>query len=196
MEEQYPLSAVHQQLGETLALMPNPVDKESRGSARPHQQHQLQREIQQADVPNKLLDDSENRENNDPDLSSKSAAVDSGEVLRIPLDSDVLMKIRYVSSSRRNFSANSNCKTFTEDERKVSNVNGVFGKSKLDPGKVAYIKKVTCQIYPLSSKESEPTEWSNCISTIDKVNRRLNSKKNKKSDKKGNKQLYMYTHYH
>ena len=46
--------------------MPKPVDKESRGSAGPYQQHQLQREIQQADVPNKLLDDSGN---NDPDLS-------------------------------------------------------------------------------------------------------------------------------
>jgi hypothetical protein len=70
-------------------------------------------------------------------------------------------------------------------ERKVSNVNGVLGKSKLDPDKIQYIKKVTFRIYPVSAKESEATEWSNCISAIDEVNRRLNGKKNKNSDKKG-----------
>ena len=48
---------------------------------------------------------------------------------------------------------------------------------------VTYIKKVTFQIYPLTSMESEPAEWSNCINAIDEVNRRLNSKKNKNSDK-------------
>ena len=125
------------------------------------------------------------RENNDPDLCSKPAAVDSGEVLSIPLDSNVIMKIRYISSSRRNFSANLNRKTFTMAERKVSNVNGVLGKSKLDPDKVKYIQKVTFQIYPLSSKESKATEWSHCISAIDEVNRRLNNSKNK--DRKGKK---------
>ena len=182
VEKRYPLSAVphpQQQQGETLAPMAMHVNKEH--------QHQLQRETQQADMPYKLPDDAENRENNDPDFSSKSAAVDSGEVLSIPLDSDVIMKIRYVSLSRRNFSANLNRKIFTMAERKVSNINGVLGKSKLDPDKVKYIKKVTFQMYPLSSKESEATEWSNCISAIDEVNRRLNNSKNKKGDKKGKK---------
>ena len=74
--------------------MPKPVDKESRISAGPCQQHQLQRETQQADVPNKLLDDLGNRENNDPDLHSESAAVDSGELLgKSKIDPD---KVKYI----------------------------------------------------------------------------------------------------
>ena len=138
----------------------------------PHH-NQSQREIPQ----DKLPDRPENKENNCPDLSSKSVTV---EGLSIPLNSDVIMNIRYVSSSRRNFSANLNHKLFTMDERKMSNVNGVLGKSKLDPVRVQYIRKVTFQIYPVTSKESEAVEWSSCISAIDEVNRRLNSKKNKK----------------
>ena len=137
--------------------MPKPTDQESRVSAGPYQLYQLQRQTQQADMPNNLVGDPGNRENSDPDLCSKSAAVDSGEVLSIPLDLYVIMKIRYISSSRRKFSANLNRKIFTMAERKVSNVNG---KSKLDPDKVKYVQKVTFQIYPLSSKESKATEWS------------------------------------
>ena len=97
----------------------------------PHHNHS-QREIPQ----DKLPDRPKNQENNNyPDLS-KSVTV---EGLSIPLNSDVIMNIRYVSSSR-NFSANLNCKLFTMDERKVSNVNGVLGKSELDPVKVQYMK--------------------------------------------------------
>ena len=184
---QYQLSAVQRkQHEETIAVEHKPMDKESRVSAGPCQQHHLQIDSQQADMPNKPTDDPENRENNDPERTSKSAPVDSSGVLSIPLASDVIMKIRYVSSSRRNFSANLNRKIFTVAERKVSNVNGVLGKSQLDPDKVAYIRKVTFRIYPLSSKEIEASEWSNCIAAIDEVNRRLNNtKKNKKVDKKG-----------
>ena len=112
----------------------------------------------------------------------QSAPVDSSEILSIPISSDVIMNIRYVSSSRRNFSANLNRKIFTVAERKLSNVNGVLGKSQVDPDKVVYIRKVTFQIYPLSSKEIEASAWSNCIAAIDEVNRRLNNtKKNLKS---------------
>lgn len=184
---QFQLSAVQRkQHEETIAVEHKPMDKESRVSAGPCQQHHLQIDSQQADMPNKPTDDPENRENNDPERTSKSAPVDSSGVLSIPLASDVVMKIRYVSSSRRNFSANLNRKIFTVAERKVSNVNGVLSKSQLNPDKVAYIRKVTFRIYPLSSKEIEASEWSNCIAAIDEVNRRLNNtKKNKKVDKKG-----------
>ena len=105
---------------------------------------------QQAGTLNKPTNDPENRENNDPKRTSKSAPVEGSGVLSIPLASDVIMKIRYmyVSSSRRNFLASLNRKIFTVAERKVSNVNGVLGKSQLDPDKVAYIRKVTFRIYP------------------------------------------------
>ena len=78
--------------------------------------------------------------------------------------------------SRRKFAPNLNRKIFTMDERKGSNVQGVLGKSQLDPDKINYIMKVTFGMYPLGSKESEAIEWSNCISEI---NRRLNNTKNK-----------------
>ena len=97
-------------------------------------------------------------ENTDPGLSVKAGAAGHQEVLPIPLDSDVIMKIRYVSASQRNFSANLNRKIFTMAERKASNVNGALGKCKLDPEKIAYIIKVTFRMYPLSSKESEAVE--------------------------------------
>ena len=47
----------------------------------------------------------------------KLAPVDGNGVLSIPLASDVIMKTRYVNSSRRNFSANLNHKIFTVAER-------------------------------------------------------------------------------
>ena len=122
-------------------------------------------------------------ENTDPGLSVKAGATDDQQVLPIPLDSDVIMKIRYVSSSRRNFSANLNRKLFTMAERKASNVNGALGKCKLDPAKIEYIKRVTFRMYPLNSKESEAVEWGNSVSAIDEVNRRLNTTKNRKSKK-------------
>ena len=116
----------------------------------------------------------------------KAGAAGDQEVLPIPLDSDIIMKIRYVSASRRNFSANLNCKIFTMTERKASNVNGALGKCKLDPEKIAYIKKVTFRMYWLSSKESEAVEWGNSVHAIDEVKRRLNIHvtKNKTSKKK------------
>lgn len=79
-------------------------------------------------------------ENTDPGLSVKSGAA-GDQVLPIPLDSDVIMKIQYVSASRRNFSANLNRKIFTMAERKASNVNEALGKCKLDPEKLHTLKK-------------------------------------------------------
>ena len=58
-----------------------------------------------------------------------------------------------------------------------SNVSGVKGKAVLDPVKVAFIKKVTFQQYPLKSEESEKKVWKRCVTSIDEVNRRLNQNK-------------------
>ena len=65
---------------------------------------------QQRDTETPAMDGPKDGENTDPGLSVKSGAANDQEVLPIPLDSNVIMKIRYVSSSRRNFSANLNGK--------------------------------------------------------------------------------------
>ena len=56
------------------------------------------------------------------------------------IDNAELVRISRVSTSRQNFSANLNCRIFSREERAVSNVAGVLGKSKLDPKRVDYIE--------------------------------------------------------
>ena len=68
---QYQLSAVQRkQHEETIAVEHKPMDKESKVSAGHCQQHYLQIDGQQADMPNKPTNDPENRENNDPKRTS------------------------------------------------------------------------------------------------------------------------------
>ena len=115
--------------------------------------------------------------------SSASAATRSvsetlaGDVMSIPMDSDVLVKLRHASASLRNFSANVMRKVFSKAEREVSNVRGKLGKSQLDPEKIEYIKTVTFRMFPLDSKESSQAAWATCINAIDEANRRLYRKK-------------------
>ena len=97
--------------------------------------------------------------------------------MSIPMDSDVLVKLRHASASRRNFSANVMRKVFSKAEREVSNIRGKLGKSQLDPEKVEYIKTVTFRMFPLDSKESYQAAWATCINAIDEANRRLYRKK-------------------
>lgn len=86
--------------------------------------------------------------------SSASAATRSvsetlaGDVMSIPMDSDVLVKLRHASASRRNFSANVMRKVFSKAEREVSNVRGKLGKSQLDPEKIEHVKTVTFRMFP------------------------------------------------
>ena len=74
-----------------------------------------------------------------------------------------------------------NRKVLSEEERMTSNVSGSKGKDELhvDPIKVAYIKRVTFQQYPLKGNEREKKVWSNCIISIDEVKRRLNQNTHK-----------------
>ena len=90
------------------------------------------------------------------------------------LSAEELIAIRTASVSQRNFAANVNCKILSEEERMTSNVSGSKGKDELDPIKVAYIKRVTFQQYPLKGNEKEKKVWSDCIISIDEVNRQLN----------------------
>ena len=102
-EIRYPLPAVppKQQQSEILgwSLKPKPPEKRLLLSDLQPPQPQQQRNTLQATDG---LNDGDG-ENTDPGLSVKSGAVDDQQVLPIPLDSDVIMKIRYVSSSRRIF---------------------------------------------------------------------------------------------
>ena len=102
---------------------------------------------------------------------------DGTDILPVPIDPGTLVKLRYASSSRRNFAANVMRKIFVKAEREVSNVRGKLGKSQLDPDKIDYIKMATFRMYPLDSKESSESAWASCINAIDEANRRLYRKK-------------------
>ena len=65
---------------------------------------------------------------------------------------------------------------FTVEDRKTSNVNGK-NKKQLDPMKIAFVRKVTFQQYPLKGEESEKKAWGSCVEAIDEANRRLNRTK-------------------
>ena len=60
---------------------------------------------------------------------SSKTTKDDPDVTSIPMDSDTIMKLRYVSSSRRNFAANMMRRIFSKAEREVSNVLGKLGKA-------------------------------------------------------------------
>lgn len=98
---------------------------------------------------------------------------DDSDLLTIPIDPGVLLRLRYISASRQNFATNVMHKLFTRAERETSNVNGVLGKSALDRDKVDYIKSVTFKMYPLEQKETNESAWAKCRGAIDEANRRL-----------------------
>ena len=101
--------------------------------------------------------------------TSRKKVDDDSELLTVPVDPGVLLKLHYISASRQNFATNVMRKVFTRAERETSNVNGVLGKSQLDVDKVEYIKSVTFKMYPLEQESL----WSKCRSAIDEANRRL-----------------------
>jgi len=90
------------------------------------------------------------------------------------LNSDLQLKIRRASSSRKNFAANLVRELFTEEERKTSNVNGRNKKKQLDKGRITSVKTMTFRNWPLDSREDEEKEWKVCVGAIDEANRRLN----------------------
>ena len=53
----------------------------------------------------------------------------------------------------------------------------MLGKQKLDPAKIAFVHKETFRMFPLESKETLKSAWSQCVGAIDEANRRLNRKK-------------------
>ena len=77
------------------------------------------------------------------------------------------------SCSRRNFAANLARRMFDEETRKISNVSGKRGKSRLNPIVMEYIKSTVFQFYPISSLIDVPKEWSLCVTAIDETSRRL-----------------------
>ena len=93
---------------------------------------------------------------------------DDSELLIIPIDPGVILRLRYVSASRQNFATNLMCKLFPKAERENSNVNGILGKSALDKDKIEYIRSVTFKMYPLE-RETEESAWGKCRVAIDEA---------------------------
>ena len=96
----------------------------------------------------------------------------------VPQTSINLNEIRLNSRSRMNFTVQLMRQLFSENERKVSNVNGKMGKKKLDPQRIAYIRNAAFHVFPLTGAERETEAWSRCIKAMDESSRRLNRPKN------------------
>ena len=92
------------------------------------------------------------------------------------MDHNIIMQICRRSASRKNFASLIAQEIFTEQERLTCNVNG-RGKPKLDEQRIAYIKKVTFQFWPLTPTERPERAWADCVITIDEANRQM--KRNK-----------------
>ena len=58
----------------------------------------------------------------------------------------------------------------------TSNVNG-RKKPKLDPSRIAFIKRASFESFPLTGEETEKRAWGGCVEAIDEANRRLNRPK-------------------
>ena len=95
------------------------------------------------------------------------------ELLTIPINPDVILRLHYVSASRQNFATNLMRKLFPKAKRENSNVNGVLGKSALDKDKIEYNRSVTFKMYPLEQKETKESAWGKCREAIDEANRHL-----------------------
>ena len=89
---------------------------------------------------------------------------DDGGILRAGL----VRKLRKNSCSRRNFAAKLVEVLFDKDTRKRSNVAGKWGKRKLNPILMDYIKSLSFQ---LEEGEKQSNEWAQCVVAIDKMNR-------------------------
>ena len=93
------------------------------------------------------------------------------------ITADMVKEARSRSSSRCNFAANLVRQLFDENTRAKSNIAGAYNKEKLDPKKLAAVKRSTLHVYPLAYGENELLAWRKCHLAIDESCRRLNKKK-------------------
>ena len=67
--------------------------------------------------------------------------------------------------------------TFSEEERRVSNVSRRQGKQKLSPNRTDELKVAVFGLYPLEPRENVhvhvATAWKDCVRAIDEGNRKL-----------------------
>ena len=96
----------------------------------------------------------------------------SGRKPQLPSPSK-LITIKNQAVSRRNFAKLLSVHTFSEEERRVSNVNGRQGKQKLSPNRTDELKAAVFRLYPLEPRENEATAWKDCVRAIDEGNRKL-----------------------
>ena len=90
---------------------------------------------------------------------------------------ELITRLRIKSCSRKNFAVKLNEVTFDKESRSRSNVAGKFGKLKLNPILIKYIKSLVFQHYPLEEGEKQEIEWAQCVVAINEKNRRLNKAK-------------------
>ena len=107
------------------------------------------------------------------EITSSSENVASGGLLR----PELITRLRIKSCSRKIFVAKLNEVTFDKETRSRSNVAGKFGKLKLNPILIEYMKSLVFQHYPLEEGEKQEIEWARCVVAIDEKNRRLNKAK-------------------
>ena len=115
------------------------------------------------------------------DLSSHQNELSSDQneqpVIDDIITADMVKEARSRSNSRSNFATNLVRQLFDENTRAKSNIAGVCKKEKLDPKKIAAVKRSTLHVYPLAYGESELIAWKKCHLAIDESCRRLNKKK-------------------
>ena len=92
-----------------------------------------------------------------------------------------MAKIRTLSCSHENLTANLARELFTVDERMMSNVAGKCGKAKINPKIINENRKATFQMFPPTPAENQKQLWSACIRAIDSASKSLVRKTGKEN---------------
>lgn len=110
-------------------------------------------------------------------------------------DPEYLIVSRGKSCSRRNFAVNLVRYLFTSEDMAMSNCSGTRGKSRLEPERMAVVRRVTFALWPVEEKEDLGSEWAKCIYSIDEACRRLNRPKFRKRKDAGGEDGVLHTHH-
>ena len=105
-------------------------------------------------------------------LPTPLSPLQPGRKPRLPSPSE-LITIRNQAVSRRNFAKLLSVHTFSEEERRVSNVKGRQGKKQLSPNRMDELEAAVFRLYPLEQKENADATWRDCIKAIDEASRKL-----------------------
>lgn len=116
-----------------------------------------------------------------PQCASNTAG--ETEVMRPALIDELCMKLglspnlarvmEKESNSRKNLASKIVRNVFSSHEREISNVRGLKGKKRLNPGRMELVRALTFTLRPLKPGESEEEVWKKeCTKAIDSANRK------------------------